>query len=198
METAPVDFDAKQLFQSDIAEMHVSSKMIQKGELTCLVRSFEHYRFKSEYVDKPVCVIRIQVSILIKESNSSCAFSGFDNELNRSGIEPLLTLVNPPRQRLVVETAVVLLSKFHLNIEATAPCSSHNFIGSKIAFGESLAAFNSSYANVGAEVQVRGQLSLSNRNFKGSTTRYRGNSMRPGQRYFHPGCVFIGNHPARH
>src|SRR5262245_33946407 len=113
--------------------MYVPSKMIQKGKLTRLVGGFEQYGFETEYMHKPVCVIRIQVSIWIKESHASCALSGLDDELNCSGIEPFLTLVNPLRQRLVVKTAVVLLSKFHLNIEATAPCGSHYLIRFEMA-----------------------------------------------------------------
>jgi len=178
MQTSSVDLDAKQLFQSDIAEMYVPSKMIQKGELTCLVRGFEHYRLEPENINKPVCVVRIQISILIKESNSFCAFSGFDNELNRARIEPFLTLINPLGKGLVVKTAVVLLAKFHLNIEPTAPCRSHDLIRLKMAFGESLSAFNSRYSDIGAEIQVGWKLSLGDRNFKRSTTRYGRNPVR--------------------
>ena len=154
VQASPVNFNAKQLFQSDIAEMNVSSKVIQKSKLTWLVGSFKHHSVEPEYIYKPVCVVRIQVSILIKESDSLCAFSGFDNELDCTGIEPFLTLVNPRRQRPVIKTTVMLLPKFHLNLEATAPGSSHNLSWIEMAIGESLATFNSSYPDVRTEVQI--------------------------------------------
>ena len=98
VQATPVDFNAKQFFQPDIAEMDVPSKMIQQGKLAWLVRGFEHYGVEPECMDKPVCVCRIQVSILIKESDSLCALSGFDDELDRARIEPFLPLVNPRGQ----------------------------------------------------------------------------------------------------
>src|SRR5262245_56531183 len=82
VQATSVDFNAKQLFQPDVAEMDVSSEVIQKSKLAWLVRSFKRHCVETEYVYKPVCVVRIQVSILIKESDSLCAFSGFDNELD--------------------------------------------------------------------------------------------------------------------
>src|SRR5689334_6218926 len=95
-----------------------------------------------------VCICPIQVSILIKESDTLCALSGFDNKLNRAGIKPFLALVNPRRQRLVVKSAVMLFPKFHLNIETTAVCGRHNFIRIEAAIREPLATFNASYSDV--------------------------------------------------
>ena len=126
VQAAPVDFNAEQFLQTDIAEMDVPSKMIQQGKLAWLVRGFEHDGVEPERMDKPVCVCRIQVSILIEESDSLCALPRFDDELDRTRIEPFLPLVNPRSERPVAEPAVMLLPKLHLNIEAAALCGGDN------------------------------------------------------------------------
>src|SRR5262245_63734944 len=95
VQASPVNFNAKQLFQPDVAEMDVSSEVIQKSKLAWLVGSFKHHCVEPEYVNKPVCVFRIQVSIVIKEADSLCPFSGFDTELDYTGVHPLLTRVAP-------------------------------------------------------------------------------------------------------
>jgi hypothetical protein len=66
VQAAPVDFNAEQFFQTDIAEMDVPSKMIQQGKLAWLGRGFEHDGVEPERMDEPVCVCRIQVCILIE------------------------------------------------------------------------------------------------------------------------------------
>ena len=180
MQAAPVDFNAKQFFQPHVAEMNVPSKMIQKGKLAWLVRGFKHDCVEPECMYKPVCVCRIQVSIVIKQSDSLCAFSGFDDELDRTRIEPFLTLVNPRRQRPAVKATVMLLPKFHLDIEAATLCGGNNLSWIEIALGESLAAFNSRYSDVRAEVQVCRKFSLSYGDFKRPSACYGGDSMRAG------------------
>src|SRR5262245_47321684 len=92
----------------------------------------------------------------------------------------------------------MLLSKFHLNLEATALCSGHDLTWIEVRFGEPLAAFNSSYSDVGAEVQICRKFPLGHGNFKRPSARYGGNSISASQSYFRPRRVFIRDHPARH
>ena len=198
VEAAPVDFNAEHFFQPDVTEMDASSKMIQKGKLAWLVRGFKDDGVEPECIYKAVCVCRIQKSILIKQSDSPCAFSGFDDELDRTRIEPFLALVNPRRQRLPVKTAVMLLPKLHLNVESATPGGSHNLFWIEMALGESLAAFNSRDPDVRAKVQVGRKFSLSHGNFKRPSACYGGDSVRTGRSDFHPGGTFIRNHPAGH
>jgi hypothetical protein len=44
MKPAPVDLDPQEFFQSDIAKVYLSAKVVEQGKLAWLVRSFEHYR----------------------------------------------------------------------------------------------------------------------------------------------------------
>src|SRR5215467_2876188 len=162
--------------------MDVSSKMIQKSELAWFVRGFKHYGVEPEFIYKLICVFRIQVSIWIKQSNILRAFPGFDNKLNCTRIKPLLTLGNPRRQCSVVKDAVMLLSKFHLNIQATALCGDHNLTRIEVAIRESLSTLNASDSDVGAEIQVCRKFALSHGNLKRPSTRYRGNSICASQR----------------
>src|SRR5262249_32863095 len=156
-----------------------------------LVGGFEHDCVKSERIDKPVCIGRIQVSILIENPDSQCAFTSFDDELNRARIEPFLPLVNPRRERAGAEPPVVFFSNLHLNIEASAPGGGDNLAWIEMALGESLAAFDSSDANIGAQIQICGKFSLGHGNFKGPSAGHGGDSMFSGQGYLHPGHAFI-------
>src|SRR5262245_1244686 len=171
--------------------MDVSSEMIQKGELAWFVWGFKHYGVEPEYIYKFVCVCRIQISILIKQSNTPSVLSSFDNKLNRSCIKPFLTLVNPRRQRSVVKSAALLLSKFHLNIEATTPCGPHNLTRIEIAISKSLSTFNASHSDIRTEVQVCRKFPLNHGNFKRPSARHGGNCIRAGQPYLRSGCGFI-------
>src|SRR5216110_1547530 len=120
MQPTPVDFDAKELFKPYIAEMNLPSKVVEQGKLASLIGGFKHYCFETEHGYKAFGIRGVQVSVLIEKPNSPCALSGFDNELHSAGIEPLLTAVNPLSKSALIETAVVLLAQFHLNIKAPA------------------------------------------------------------------------------
>ncbi len=194
----PVDFDTKQLFQPDIAEMDLPAKMIEQGKLAWLVRSFKHYRLETEHRRELVCVCGIQVSVLIKESDSPGALSCFDHQLDRTGIEPLLTLVDPCGKGAVIEPSIMLLAKFHLDVETAAPCCSDNFTRVEFAFRESLAAFDSIDAEVCTQIQISRKFSLGYGNFKRSSTGNGRDAIHAGQIDFSPGRALVRNHPARH
>ena len=68
VQAAPVNFDAEQFLQTDVTQLDVPSND-SAGQIQ-LVRGFEHDGVEPERMDKPVCVGRIQVSILIEESDS--------------------------------------------------------------------------------------------------------------------------------
>src|SRR5262249_45447071 len=141
MQAASVDFNAEQFLQTDIAEMNLPAEMIQQGKLAWLGRGFEHDPVEPERLDKPFGIGRIQVSILIEESDTHRAFASFDDELDRPRIEPFLSLVNPCRERVGGESSVVLLPELHLNGEAATPGRGDNVPWMEWGLGESLAAF---------------------------------------------------------
>ena len=120
MQPTPVDFDAKQFFKPHVAEMNLPAKVVEQGELAWLVGSFERYCFETEHRHKSVGIRGVQVAVVIEEPDSSGALSGFDNQLHSAGIEPLLTAVDPLSKSALIETTVVLLAQFHLNIKTTA------------------------------------------------------------------------------
>src|SRR5215471_9839182 len=198
MQSTPVDFDAEQLLQPDITEMNVPSEVIQQGELAWFVRRFEDDGVEPERTDKPFRVCGIQVSILIEQSDSLCAFPGFDDELDRTGIEPFLALVDPRRERPIAEPTVVFLSELHLNVEAAALRGADNVTRMELALGETLPAFDSSHADIGAQVEVCRKFSLRDSNFKWSSACDGRDAIRAGHRNLHPGRAFIRNHPAGH
>src|SRR5262245_45725248 len=190
MQAASVDFNAEEFLQPDITEMDVPAKMIQQGKLARFVWGFEHDGVEPERLDKPVRVCGIQLSFLIEQSDAQCTFPGFDDELERTGIEPFLPLVNPRRKRPVVEPPVMLLSQLHLNVETAALCGGDGLTGIEMALGETLTAFDSSNSDVRAQIQVCRQFSLGHGNFKRPSAGHGGDSMRAGERDFHPGCAF--------
>jgi hypothetical protein len=143
VQTASVDFNAQQFLQTDITEMDVPSKMIQEGKLAWLVRRFEHDCVEPERIDKPLCICGVQPSVLIEESDSSRAFSRFDDQLDRSGVEPFLPLVDPRSERPVAEPAVMFLPELHLNIEAAALRGRDNLTRVEIVLGETLTSIRS-------------------------------------------------------
>src|SRR5262245_60660419 len=108
MQAASVDLNAKQFLQTDIAEMNFPAEMIQQRKLACLGRSFEHHGAEPERFDKPFCISRIQVPILIEQPDPHCAFASLDDELDCTCVEPFLSLVNPLRECVVGESSVVL------------------------------------------------------------------------------------------
>ena len=63
---------------------------------------------------------------------------------------------------------------------------------------ETLTAFDSSDSDVRAEIEVRRKFSLGHRNFERPSACHGGNSVRAGQRDFHPARAFIRNNPAGH
>src|SRR5262249_39358471 len=138
VQAAPVDFNAEQFLQTNVTEMDVSAKVIQQGKLAWLVGRFEDNGLKSERRNKPVCVCRIQVAILMEQPDSPRAFPGFDDELQGAGVEPLLALVDPRRERLIAEPPVVFLAELHLHIEAAAVCGSDDFSWIEMALRETL------------------------------------------------------------
>ena len=198
MQATPVDLNAEQFLQTDITEMDIPSKIIQQGKLAWLVRGFEHDCVESEGTHEPLCIRGIQLSIVVEQSYSLCAFPCFNNELDGARIEPFLSLVNPPRERAVVEPAVMFLAELHLNIEAATLCSDDDLTWIEMTLGETLTAFDSSDPHVGAQIQVCRKLPLGHGNFKWSPTCHGGNAVRAGGRDFDPGRAFIRHNPARH
>ena len=55
VQAPPVDFDAQQFFQPDIAEPHLRSEVVEKRELAGLVRRFERHGVEAEFIGEPVC-----------------------------------------------------------------------------------------------------------------------------------------------
>src|SRR6516162_1253224 len=121
VQAPPVDFNAQEFFQPDITQMDLISEMIQESELAGLVRRFEHAGFKPERLDESVRKVRVEVSAVVEQSDTAGALSGLDHNLHGSSVKPSLALVDPGSQRLVAESAVVLLAQFHLHIQTTGP-----------------------------------------------------------------------------
>src|SRR5262245_21884549 len=107
VQAAPVNLNAKQFFRTDVTEMDLPPKMVQQGKLAWLGRGFENDGRKPERANKPVGIRGVQASILIEQSDALRAFPGFDDELECAGIEPLLALVDPRRERPIAEPPVV-------------------------------------------------------------------------------------------
>src|SRR5262249_26481731 len=145
-----------------------------------------------------VSVCLIQVSVLIEESNFSGALSRFDDQLNRTGIEPLPTSVNPCCKSPPGETTIMFLTEFHLNFESSALCGGNYLFGLEINFRESLSAFDSSCTDVGTEVQVGCKFSLHDCNFKWSSACNGRDSIPAGKGDFSSRGTFFCNHPAGH
>src|SRR5262249_55416317 len=129
---------------------------------------------------------------------SAGTFSGFDNELHCAGTEPFLTAVEPCIERLLVESAVMLFAELHLHLESTAVGRRDNLAGFEIALGESLTAFDPTYTDVCAKVEVRRKFSLDHGDLKRSAAGHRGDTIFMGKRDFSSGSRFVGNQPARH
>src|SRR5215467_12440908 len=106
--------------------MDVSSKMIQQGKLAWLVWGFEHDCLEPECIDKPVGICGIQVSRLIEQSDALRAFPGLDDQFDCASVEPFPSLVNPLRERLIAEPAVMFFPELHLNVEPAALCGHHD------------------------------------------------------------------------
>ena len=92
----------------------------------------------------------------------------------------------------------MLFAKLHLHVEPAALCGDDDFARIEIALGEALTTFDSSDADVGAQIEVSRKFTLGHRNLKRPAACHGGYSMRTGQRDFHPGGAFIRNHPAGH
>src|SRR5262245_46951670 len=166
--------------------MDIPAEVIQQGKLAWLVWSLEHDGVEPECVDKPFGICRVQASILIEQSDALCAFTRFDDELDGARIEPFLPLFNPYGNRVVGETAVVFLAKFHLNVEAATPGRGNNLTGIEIALSESLSAFDSRDADIRAQIQVGGKFSLRHGDFERSSASHCGHAVLPGQRHLRP------------
>ena len=127
VQAAPVDFNAKQFLQTDIAEMDVPPKMVQQGKLAWLGRGFEHDGVESERVNKPVCVCGVQVSILIEQSDSLVRFPWLRRRVGRAPASSHSCPWSIHAESVsLVEPSVVFLPKLHLNIEAAALCGGDN------------------------------------------------------------------------
>src|SRR5689334_20842282 len=81
VQTAPEDFDTKEFFEPDIAEMNVPAKVFQQGKLAGFAGRFEHDGFEPEPRHEAFREPGIQISILIKQPDSPGTLSCFDDEL---------------------------------------------------------------------------------------------------------------------
>src|SRR5690349_13740774 len=63
VQAPPVNFDAKQFFKPDIAEMDLGTKMIQQGKLAWLVGRLKDYGLETELGHKLFGVAGIQMSV---------------------------------------------------------------------------------------------------------------------------------------
>src|SRR5204863_2727141 len=94
--------------------------------------------------------------------------------------------------------AVMLLTKFHLNIKAASLRGGNNRFGFEIGVGESLTAFDSRDANIRTQIQVGRKFTLRGGNFKRSPSSDSGDAVTASKTNFLSSRAFVRNHPASH
>src|ERR1700719_3414077 len=166
MEAPPVDFHAKKLLQPDIAEVHFAAEMVQQGKLAGFVGRFEHHRLEAERLSEAICICAVEVSAVIKKSYLFCALAVFHDELEGSGVEPPLPLLDQLRYAVVGKRSTMLLTQFELNFEAPVGRHLDNINGLQSHVCETFATLNPSDADVCTQVKVRRKLPLCHRDFE--------------------------------
>src|SRR5712691_10114355 len=126
MQSTPVDFDAEQLLDPHVAEMDLTAKMIEKGELAWLIWRFEQGPVKAECFRETIREGLSQIPLLNQKGRRLCAFTGLNHELQRAGIQPSMSLLDPFPKCCFRKWSVVLFPKLELNVEAAGGGHMHN------------------------------------------------------------------------
>ena len=109
MQPAPVDLDTEDLLQSHVAEVDGRAEMIEQRELAALARRLEDDCVVPERIGERVGKARVQIAVFVEEADGLGALTGLDDELDRAGVEPLITLLDENLDGVVVEIVLVLL-----------------------------------------------------------------------------------------
>src|SRR5579883_3486505 len=151
METAPVNLDAQQLFEPDIAEAHRGSEVVEEGELAWLGGRFVSYDVQAELAGEPVRQGVVERAMIVEEAHALGALSGFDDEFEGAGVEPALSLFEQLVDGRGREGAGVFLAELELDIEAALAGHGHDFGCAQRHIGEAFAALDAGEADIGAE-----------------------------------------------
>jgi hypothetical protein len=148
MQTAPIDLHTEEFFEPNVAEMHLTPKMIQERELTLFVGSLEHDSFMPERCYETIGETCVEISIVIKESNPSCTLPRFYHQLNCSCIEPPLSLLDQTLDGIFRKRAGMFLAKFKLNLKPSLICHLYYVMCFQSHIGESFTTFDSRETDV--------------------------------------------------
>src|SRR5438105_13431054 len=154
MQPAPVDLDTEDLLQSHVAEVDGRAEMIEQRKLAALARRLEDDGVVPERIGERVGKARVQIAVFVEEADGLGALTGFDDELDRPGVEPLITLLDEDLDGVVVEIALVLLPQLELHVQSARTGARHDVVRLEVHLGESLAAFDPVEAEAGDEVEV--------------------------------------------
>jgi hypothetical protein len=198
MKTAPVDFDAEQLFQAHIAELDSRPEVIQHRELARLVRRFEYYRLESERIREAISELSVESAMFIEEADTLRAFSGLNDELNSACIEPAPALLDEAIDSFGFEGAVVFLAEFELNGKSSLVSHAHDAVGLGSKIRKAFSALDASEADLGAEIEIGVKLALCYGNFERAASGYGRHAMRTCEGHFPAYGLLASDEPTGH
>ena len=95
MQSTPVDLDAQQFLDSNIAKMDLTAEVIEESELAWLIGRFEQDSMKTEFFSETIREGCSQTAVIVKEADTLRAFTSFHHQLQRAGFEPAMSLIDP-------------------------------------------------------------------------------------------------------
>src|SRR5579863_6599894 len=154
MQSASINFNSQQFFQPDVAELDITTEVLEHRELARLVRRLEDDHIKPEGTSKTVCEVRIESAALIKQAHAFRAFPCLYDQLQCPRIQPPSTLVYQAIHDLGLECSCVFLPKLELHLEP-APMSRADYIPRfRMKLCETFPAFDPCHTEVGTQIQV--------------------------------------------
>jgi hypothetical protein len=111
-------FHPEQLFQPHIRKRHLLAEVAQQRELARLVRRLEYNAIETECAGEAVGRLAVEPTRVIEDADAGCAFPRFDDEVDRSRVEPRLPEVDEVSDAVLGERAAVFLSELELEAQA--------------------------------------------------------------------------------
>jgi hypothetical protein len=172
--------------------------VINKSELARLIWRLERDAISAKGFSKSISKRPIEITIVVKKSDTLCRFPGFDNDLLGANVKPLTSLLDKSINEICPKRTVVFLAELKLDLQSSLARHLHNFARFEGGISKALTGFDARHANFGTKVKVGRQFALRSRYFKWTTPRYRRHLMRTSRGNLPARCALICYHPAGH
>src|SRR5690349_7333260 len=134
--------------------MDLLAKMVEQCELAGLVRRFKHHLREPKRLRELICESGVEPPGLVKKPDAAGAFSGFDDELERTAVKPAPALIDKLGDVAFGKGSGMLFAEFKLNVEPPQRGHPDNLAGHDCHFGEPFATLDAVDPDVGAQVQI--------------------------------------------